>query len=131
MTEDETPVNIVTTEAGGTALRVFFRIAMAWGLEESDQSALLGVGKDQVATWRADEVGSPLPEHVVLRLSHIFGIYSALHTLFPTPDRADAWIKKPNSSPFFDGGSALQRMLSGEIDDLRLVRAYLDAQVHS
>jgi|APAra7269097235_1048549.scaffolds.fasta_scaffold31108_2 hypothetical protein len=131
MTEDRTPASIVTTEAGRTALRVFFRIAMAWDLAESDQSKLLGVGKVQVAAWRAGEVCSPLPKHVALRLSYILGIYAALHTLLPIADHADAWIKKPNSSPLFDGGSALQRMLSGAIDDLRLVRAYLDAQVHS
>ena len=131
MTEDKTSANIVTTEAGRTALRVFFRIAMAWGLADSDQSTLLGVTKVQVAAWRAGEVSSPLPEHAVLRLSYIFGIYAALHTLLPIAERADAWVKKPNSSPLFKGGSALQRMLSGDIDDLRLVRAYLDAQVHT
>lgn len=131
MTVAKLPVDTGSIEAGHIALRVFFRIAMAWGLAESDQSTLLGVSKVQVAAWKADRLSEPLASSVVLRLSYIFGIYSALHTLFPIPDRADAWIKKPNLFPLFDGGSALQRMLSGEIDDLRLIRAYLDAQGHS
>ena len=123
MTVAKLPVDTGSIEAGRIALRVFFRIAMAWGLTESDQSTLLGVSKVQVAAWKADKLSERLASSVVMRLSYIFGIYSALHTLFPIPDRADAWIRKPNLAPIFDGSSALRRMLNGGIDDLRVVRA--------
>jgi hypothetical protein len=62
------------------------------------------------------------------RLSYIFGIYSALQLLLPRPEAADAWIRKANTAPLFGGGSALARMLSGQVADLYIVRQYLDAQ---
>jgi len=73
-------------------------------------------------------------ENVVLsrdtleRISYLFGIYSALQVVLPKPESADAWIKKPNSASIFGGRSALDRMLSGQVGDLYLVRQYLDAQ---
>ena len=44
------------------------------------------------------------------------------------PAQADAWLHKPNQSPLFGGHSALERMLSGNVSDLYVVRQYLDAQ---
>jgi hypothetical protein len=61
------------------------------------------------------------------RLSYVFGIYSALHVLFPVPERADAWVRKPNDAPLFGGDTALARMLGGQVADLFQVRQYLDA----
>jgi hypothetical protein len=69
-----------------------------------------------------------LPKDTLERLSYIFGIYAALQVLLPRPDAADAWIRKPNAAPLFGGRSALDRMLSGQVGDLFLVRQYLDAQ---
>jgi Protein of unknown function (DUF2384) len=77
--------------------------------------------------WKAGKVG-PLDRHVLERLSYLFGIYAALQLLFPERDRADAWVRKPNSAPLFGGRSALQRMLGGQVADLYVVRQYLDAQ---
>ena len=41
---------------------------------------------------------------------------------------ADEWVRKPNTAPPFGGGSALERMLSGQVADLYVVRQYLDAE---
>jgi len=46
----------------------------------------------------------------------------------PQPEAADAWIRKPNSAAPFGGKPALERMLSGNVADLYVVRQYLDAQ---
>jgi hypothetical protein len=46
--------------------------------------------------------------------------------LFPAPEVADAWMRKPNAAPLFGGRSALQRMLAGNVSDLNAVRRYLD-----
>ena len=61
------------------------------------------------------------------RISYVLGIYKALQVLFPDPTRADAWLRKPNAALPFGGGSALDRMLSGNVADLFVVRSYLDA----
>ena len=77
--------------------------------------------------WKQGE-GVVLSQDTLERLSYIFGIYAALQVLLPRPEAADAWIKKPNAAPLFGGGSALARMLSGQVADLYVVRQYLDAQ---
>ena len=37
-------------------------------------------------------------------------------------------MRKPNKAPIFDGRSALDRMTDGSIEDLKIVRQYLDAE---
>lgn len=120
-------VDITSAEAAAAALRTFFRIADAWGLTVAEQVALLGVARTTLYQWKQGKVG-PLDRHVLERLSHLFGIYSALHVLFPVVERADAWLGKPNDAPLFAGRTALERMLGGQVVDLWVVREYLDAQ---
>jgi len=58
----------------------------------------------------------------------LLGIYKALQLLLPDTHAADEWIHKPNTAPPFGGRSALERMLTGNVADLYVVRQYLDAQ---
>ncbi|BDU18106.1 MbcA/ParS/Xre antitoxin family protein [Lysobacter auxotrophicus] len=113
------------------ALRVFFRIAQAWGLSRVERLMLLGVDEITFAAFEAGELTAKLDDATTARLSHIFAIYSALQVLLPIPERADAWIKQPNSAPLFGGARALDRMVSGQFADLALVRQYLDAQLYA
>jgi hypothetical protein len=62
------------------------------------------------------------------RISYVLGIYKALQVLLPDAAAADGWVRRPNAAPPFGGRSALERMLSGNVADLFLVRQYLDAQ---
>jgi hypothetical protein len=109
-------------------LRGFFRIAQAWGLSNDEQQRLLGCGRTTFFDWKAGRIKNGLDAATLERLSHLFGIYAGLQILLPVPERADAWIKKPNSAPLFGGSSALARMLGGQVSDLFVVRQYLDAQ---
>ena len=59
---------------------------------------------------------------------HVLKSVPALQILLPVTERAAAWIRKPNTAPLFGGGSALDRMLGGQVADLFVVRQYLDAQ---
>lgn len=115
-------------KASSPALRTFFRIANAWKLDNKEQITLLGnPPRSTYFRWRkAEDV--VLPKDTLERISYIFGIYSALQVLLPKAEAADGWIKKPNAAPLFGGCSALERMLSGQVGDLYLVRQYLDAQ---
>jgi Protein of unknown function (DUF2384) len=121
------PADLQSAAAGEAALRTFWHLADAWQLTSSEQLALLGVGRTTLYQWKQGKVG-PLDRHVLERLSYLFGIYAALQILLPLPERANAWIRKPNAAPFLGGGSALQRMLGGQVADLFVVRQYLDAQ---
>lgn len=120
-------LTLSSPEAGAAALRTFWRLADAWKLTPTEQMALLGVGRSALYQWKAGKVG-PLDRHVLERLSYLFGIHAALQLLLPDAQRAAAWVRKPNTAPLFGGGSALQRMLGGQVADLYVVRQYLDAQ---
>lgn len=122
------PVDLSSSAAAGAALRTFFRLAEAWGLSVAEQTTLLGVARTTLYQWKQGKV-APLDRHLLERLSHLFGIYAALQILLPVPQRANEWVRKPNSAPLFEGNSsALDRMLGGQISDLFVVRQYLDAQ---
>ena len=97
------------------------------GSSRSPSSTLLGVARTTLYQWKQGKV-APLDRHLLERLSHLFGIYSSLQILFPASRRADEWLRKPNSAPLFQGHSALDRMLAGQVADLYVVRQYLDAQ---
>ena len=72
--------------------------------------------------------GKHIPCGWLERLSYIFGIYKDLQILLPKPESADTWLHRPNDAPPFGGRPALNRMLSGNVADLYVVRQYLDAQ---
>lgn len=120
-------VDLASRQTAPAALRTFFRLAEAWQLGVADQSTLLGVARTTLCQWKQGKV-APLDRHLLERLSHLFGIYSSLHILYPVAERADAWVKKPNTAPLFAGRSALDRMLGGQVSDLWGVHQYLDAQ---
>ena len=121
-------VALDTPAASAAALRTFFRIAKAWGLSASEEQRLLGVQRSTVYAWRSGDFPARLDAGTLERLSHVFGIYSALQVLLPIPERAHAWLHRDNSAPLFGGKSALDRMLAGQVSDLYVVRQYLDAQ---
>lgn len=124
-----TGIDISTADAGRKALRVFFRIAGAWGLSASEQMILLGVDRTTLIEWQAGRFAAGLDGATSERLSHLFGIYSALQVLLPIPEHADAWIRRPNASPLFNGQTALHLMLGGQVSDLLAVHQYLDGEL--
>lgn len=110
----------------GPALRTFFRIADAWGLKEQEQMRLLGLdSRSTFQSWKRGAVSS-IPKDALERISYVLGIYKGLQMLLP--HSADQWVRKPNAAPLFGGRSALERMMSGNVSDLYVVRQYVDAQ---
>lgn len=115
-------------DLSGPGLRTFFRITDAWGLTADQERRLLGnPGRSTFFRWKAGQHGS-LTHDVLERISYVLGIYKALHILLPSRSHADGWVQRPNTAPLFGGGSALDRMLGGQVSDLFVVRQYLDAQ---
>jgi hypothetical protein len=112
----------------GPALRTFFRIAGSWNLTTEQQTTLLGTTRSTYFNWKRRPDETILPRDALERISYILGIYKALQILLPDTKAADAWVTRPNSAPTFAGRSALERMLSGQVADLYVVRQYLDAQ---
>ncbi len=115
----------------GAALRTFFNIAGDWSLNSEQAMTLLGFDARTRSTyfkWKRDPESARLTKEKLERLSYIFGIYKALQILLPKSESADRWIHRPNEAALFGGRSALDRMLSGNVSDLYIVRQYLDTQ---
>lgn len=110
------------------ALRSFFAIADKWGLTLGQCRQLLGSPAEGLfRQWERERAGR-IPGDVLERISYVLGIYKALHTVFTDASQADSWLKRANAAPLFGGRSALEKMLSVDLQGLRVVREYLDAQ---
>lgn len=115
-------------DLSGPALRTFFRIAAAWRLTEAEQMLLLGLeSRSTLHNWKRGAV-KHIGRDALERISYVIGIFGALQILLPEEGAADTWVRMPNSAPLFGGRSAIDRMASGNVADLFLVRQYLDAQ---
>jgi len=109
-------------------LRTFFNIAREWGLKDVEAQRLLAVPATTYKRWKRSPERATLDQDKLERLSYILGIYKALEILLPNAERATGWVRRPNSAPPFAGAAPLQRMLSGQVADLFVVRNWLDAQ---
>jgi len=111
------------------AVRAFFALTNKWGLSREHQITLLG--SPSVSTyhnWKNQKVSS-LSRDTMERISYLLGIHKALRIIFSRNEESVfSWIRTPNKHPLFGGRSALDRMLSGSITDLYVVRQFLDSQ---
>ena len=102
-------------------------LAEAWGLKEQEQMRLLGlVSRSTFQSWKRGAVAA-VPKDTMERISYILGIYKGLQILLP--NTADQWILNLNKAGIFGGRSAIERMASGNVADLNVVRQYIDAQL--
>ncbi|PWG03779.1 MbcA/ParS/Xre antitoxin family protein [Sphingosinicella humi] len=122
-------LNDSKAQLGAPALLAFFQLVTVWRLTEKEQMKLLGLtSRSTLQRWKAGQV-SEVNHDTVKRISYLLGIFKAINTLLPEQKRADAWIRAPNTAPLFGGRSALDRMTSGDVGDLSLVRQYLESQL--
>lgn len=106
-------------------LEAFFKIADHWNLSTEDQILLLGSpGRSTFFKWKKE--AASLPADTKERLSHLLGIWKSLHILFTDDALANEWVHRKNL--YFDGASALDIMLEGNVSSIYKVRQYLDAQ---
>jgi uncharacterized protein (DUF2384 family) len=67
---------------------------------------------------------SALDATTLERISHVLGIYKALHVLFIDEKQADSWIDRPSVA--FGDRPARERLTSGLLSDLIFIRHHLD-----
>lgn len=116
----------VRERLSGPGLRTFFNIAREWGLSVESQRVLLGGAPPSTYhKWKSGAVGT-LSYDQLERISLVLGIYKALKLLFADDASGVRWLRAVNTDLPFAGGSPLERMLRGSIDDLYAVRRYLD-----
>jgi len=115
----------ITDEEGLAMAEASVNLFRLWGLTDAEACTLLGgVSTATYNRWKRGEIGR-LTVDQKTRLSILMGIHKALRIIFTENSRAYEWVKKPNRA--FEGKSALEIMLQGQIMDLFDVRLYLDA----
>ena len=114
-------------DMGAAAMRTYPNISRRWGLKESEAALLLGVPDSTYRRWKQTPEQARLDANHLERMSLILGIYKALHILLPNQGAADSWLKRANSNPLFAGHTPMERLLSGHVSDLYVVRQHLDA----
>lgn len=123
-------LSISTTDknqaTSAAAMRTYPKIAKAWGLREQDAALLLGVPSSTYRRWRKHPDKARLDANHLERLSLILGIYKSLQILLPRTEAADGWLRQPNSNPLFNGSPPMERLSSGLVSDLYVVRQHLD-----
>ena len=110
------------------ALKAFWRVCERWHLDDVCAARILGVDATKAELTKAEPFDTATPDMLV-RISQILGIYSALHQLLPAV-QADQWVHARNTAPMYRGDAAIERIAGGTLDDLRAVREYLEAQLH-
>jgi hypothetical protein len=119
---------LAPTNLAPSAIRAFSNISRLWKLDTDEQLVLLGnPPRSTFFKWKKSPESAVLGKDTLERISYLLGIYKALQILLPEPSAADSWVRKPNQAAIFGGKSALERMLSGNVADLYVVRKYLDA----
>jgi len=122
------PTDTIELGYAGAALRAFNQIALVWGLTDHEQAAIIGrpvANANEMAETGNVDIAWP---ETIERVSYVVGIYRALHILFPDQRQADAWVRRPNKAPAFNGDTALALMCTGGLSDLAMVRQHLEAQ---
>ena len=105
--------------------KAMVNLAERWGLTNAQASVLLGgISERTFGRWKAGDFGDAGPD-LAARLSNLMGIHKALRLLFKDAGRAYGWIKRPNA--FFNGASALDIMMFGNLTDIMRVRRLLDS----
>lgn len=116
-------------EVNRAALQGFFGITEDWKLTNEQQRILLGSpGVSTFFKWKKEKNGR-LPFDTLDRVSYVMGIHKALRILFGDLKAVERWLHAPNDAPLFGGRSALEFLTnSGHLEDLAIVRRYLDSE---
>jgi uncharacterized protein (DUF2384 family) len=109
----------------GPAVRTFESIADRWGLSGRERERVLGLSHATYYRARSSPATARLDGATLERISHVLGIYKALHELFPDARQADSWIDRPSLR--LGGETARSRLTSGRFTDLVDLRRYVDA----
>ena len=114
------------------ALRAYFAVADRWRLKADEGRRLLGAPSESTYfTWKKKGVDSISPD-TLLRISYVLGIAAFLRRLFGgAPERADTWMRRPNSGPLTRGRPALEFVLDGGVVALDELHSLLQSDVGS
>jgi hypothetical protein len=120
----EGPEALVMAQAG---LRAFSRMAAHWKLTVEQQRLLLGGLPKTTFYGLLKGTVRSVDRGLLERLSLLLGIWANLEILLPSPEAADAWMRRPHPDRKFADASPMAWMLQGTVAALVDVRRHLEA----
>lgn len=114
--------------ASPAATRLLLGMSRAWKMSVTKEARLLALPRP---VWSKCIRGVPvaIPSKALKRIAFSARIFEAINMLLP-PDRADAWMRKPNSAAAFKGRSALDLMLGDGQAGIDAVLQHLLAEIY-
>ena len=110
-------------------IQFIIKLLNSWNLKEQEAVSLLGFEESE-----SDFVDQVLQGHELLRgrdakdrLSHLFSIRKSLHYFFQDLKAENDWLRE--SQPMLDGRTPMSLLLGGPMEDILLVREYVDTMV--
>jgi hypothetical protein len=111
----------------GSAVRLFLKLADLWQLSVEQRRILLGdVSRQTYHNWQNGKTAT-LSRDQLERVSLLLGIHKGLKLLFADDVAGMRWLKSANLDLPFTGKAPLERALLGSINDLYVLRRYVDA----
>jgi hypothetical protein len=111
----------------GSAVRLFLKLADLWQLSVDQRRVLLGdISRQTYHNWQNGKVAT-LSRDQLERVSLLLGLHKGLKLLFVDDVAAQRWLKSANADVPFAGKTPLERALCGSVNDLFVVRRYVDA----
>lgn len=117
-----TPVDLKEAELVARAVIAIFRL---WKPDDDAACRMLGIDRQSYVNWAAGTF-KPIANETLLRLVILIRIYVSLRMIFPDPNRGHGWMRRPNA--IFQGQRPLDVLARGDLDSLRRVRAYVEAE---
>jgi Protein of unknown function (DUF2384) len=115
----------VSAPENAAMFRAALNLFVKWGLTDEQAAALLGLTTSTFRRWKSEGPGR-INRDGSARLSNLMGIHKALRIIFTDPQRGYDWVRAANTT--FEGRTALDVMLDGDLTDLMRVRRCLDAE---
>lgn len=115
----------ISQDEAAAMFRAALNLFGKWDLTDEQAATLLDMPVRSYRRWKAEGPGR-ISRDGRARLSNLMGIHKALRIVFTEPQRGYSWIRAGNT--VFEGASALDVMLGGELTDIMRVRRYLDSE---
>lgn len=107
-------------------IQFVLKLAGSWHLSQDELAGLLGFGPGDAAhaaallAGRAELQGRDVRD----RIAHLFRIRETLYSLFRDLEVENEWLREPHE--LLAGKSPMSLMVGGSMEDLLLVREYVD-----
>ncbi len=108
-------------------VQVLKKLLGVWNLKASEATILLGLDRDDASYAKALLAGRTTLKGRDLsdRIVHLFEIRKTLSALFRDEDVENQWLREQHA--MLDGRAPLELMLEGSMENLLLVREYVEA----